>query len=109
MNYQQRVQIAEEALAQVKSLLMSKGKDYGSDTDANANFKNTAAKLGVTPFQVWAIYVDKHQSAIANAIQRTPENPQRLAESIEESILDVITYHVILLTLLEDVRGQSIE
>lgn len=109
MNYQQRIAVADETLAHVKTLLMSKGKDYGSETDANANFKNTAEKLGLTPFQVWATFVDKHQSAIASAIRRTPDNPQRLAESIEESILDVITYHIILLTLLEDVRGQSIE
>lgn len=106
MNKKDRLARAEKAFERVRWLLDNKGQDYGSEADANANFKETARKFGISPFQVWGMLVDKHIIAVANAIKRNPNNPERIAESIEESIIDVITYHVILLTLIDDMKKE---
>lgn len=106
MNKQGRLEVAKKVFDRVTWLLDNKGADYGNTEDANANFKETAKKFGISPFQVWGMLVDKHVIAINNAIKRNPDNPQRIAESIEESIIDVVTYEVILLTLLKDLEGE---
>lgn len=106
MNKQGRLEVAKKVFDRVCWLLDNKGADYGNTEDANANFKETAKKFGISPFQVWGMLVDKHIIAINNSIKRNPESPERVAESIDESIIDVITYHVILKTLLEDQKSE---
>lgn len=106
MNKKDRLARAEKMFERVRWLLDNKGQDYGSEADANANFKETARKFGITPFQVWGVLVDKHIIAVANAIKRNPNNPERVAESIEESSTDIMTYHVILPTLIDDTKSE---
>lgn len=82
----------------IKSINDAKGKDYAGDEDALANFKDAAKKLGVTPFQVWAVYHHKHQSAIDSFIREGKVE----SEPIEGRIHDAILYLFLLLGLIAD-------
>lgn len=98
-------QFRDENYAQIAAINDAKGKDYAGDDDALANFKAAARDLGMTPFQVWAIYHHKHQSAI-NAFIREGKVE---SEPIEGRIHDAILYLFLLLGLIEDAKSSSLE
>lgn len=100
MNYDQRLKVAKETFKNVEDLLMGKGKEYGSDTDANANFFNDT-EVGITEFQSWGVFANKHWRSIRSAIKRNPTAPTSPTEPLEGRIDDLITYLVILKSLLK--------
>lgn len=57
--------------------------------DVLHNFKAVAARVGITPMQVWAVYFLKHVDAIVTAA-RSPDTPQ--AESLDGRFADAINY-----------------
>lgn len=83
----------------------TKGVDYAGETDALANFKDAAIALGMTPFQIWAVYHHKHQSAIDQFIKRGRVE----SEPIEDRIMDAILYLFLLLGLVEDAKTEEKE
>lgn len=88
----------------------TKGADYAEATDRLANFKQNAESLGLTPFQVWAVYCSKHTDSIYKAIKRSPSYPKKSGEHLSENIKDVIVYSLLLLGLiteLEENNGQT--
>ncbi len=88
-----------------KGILASKGEDYaGKDADPNRNFSVVAEWLGLTKYQVWAVYFSKHVLAVLNSIKANPEKPERKAESIDGSIADGINYLGILESMLSENR-----
>ena len=98
MEREKFVRLMEETFADALNLNRTKGKDYAGDDDALSNFKAAADRLGVTPEQVWAVYADKHWSAImAYCSEGKLES-----EPIESRVKDVIVYCVLLLGLIED-------
>jgi hypothetical protein len=82
----------------VSKVLESKGNEYQADLDVFSNFKTNAEKLGMSPYQIWAIYFNKHVESINNAIKKSPNNPdaQELAEPFEGRIVDAIAYLLLL-------------
>lgn len=81
-----------------------KGHDYAGEEDALGNFKNAAARLGLTPEQVWAVYSDKHWSAIMTYCREG----QVESEPIEGRIHDIILYGFLLLGLIEEKKRASV-
>jgi hypothetical protein len=60
-------QLIEGARQWQDKVLLEKGKDYTMENDDRLhNFKMIAEMIGITPFQVWAVYWLKHVFAIAN-------------------------------------------
>jgi hypothetical protein len=90
------------------STMTLKGDDYAGDIDANRNFKRIAESLGLTKYQVWSVYFNKHIDAVNNSIKRNPERPVRKAEGLKESLKDIINYSGILLSMLVE-DGKSIK
>lgn len=82
--------------------MKKKGADYSGADDVNRNFKETAKALNLTPRLVWAVFVKKHIDAVSNAVARNPEAPERCAESIHSSLVDIINYCIIFLTFIEE-------
>lgn len=74
------------------TLLRSKGAAYSGDSDAFANFKRNAEKLGLTPYQVWAVYCGKHLDAIFGAIRRNPAHPVDPSEGLQGRVDDAVNY-----------------
>lgn len=100
MTVEKRLDIAHNIFADVDNLLLTKGKAYSSLNDSLANFYRNAERLGLTPFQIWAVYFNKHIDSINNAIQYNPSNPVDSSEGLEGRIRDAITYLTILECLL---------
>lgn len=80
--------------------LIVKGKDYASDSDALENFKRQADSTGLTKYQIWSVFAEKHRSAIVNAIRENPESPQCHSELLSDRVMDLVNY----LLLLECMR-----
>lgn len=100
----ERQEIAEEIFAECIETLRRKGADYSGDEDSLKNFKRAAENLGLTSFQVWAVYYSKHVDSILNSIKRNPKRPQVESESLRGRIVDVINYSLILQALLIDLE-----
>lgn len=108
MNLNDRNKLIEELFAECLTTLIGKGNAYSGDVDANANFKRNAERLGMTKYQILAVYMNKHMDGINNAIKVNPEFPEEKTEGMRGRILDAINYLAILLTLIkEDENGKN--
>jgi hypothetical protein len=94
--------IAQCTFQKCLELLEKKGRSYSGSEDVNLNFKENARRLGMTKFQVWAVYANKHVDSINNAIKSNPELPVDHSESLEGRVIDMINYGICLLALLEE-------
>lgn len=57
--------LRDELNKKATDLLIKKGKDYTQgDLDKLRNFKETARRLGVSPFQVALVFLEKHVDAL---------------------------------------------
>lgn len=97
-------QLFEDNWKIIRELTRSKGKDYASDVDRLSNFKLQAERLGMTPYQIWAVYANKHWDAI-NAFVRN--NGQLESEPIESRAHDIIVYTFLLLGLIQDTNKET--
>lgn len=87
-----------------RQLLILKGAAYSGEADCFANFKRNAGLCGVTKYQVWLIYFQKHLDAITNGIKQNPENPVDKSEGMTGRIDDAINYLDLLAGMLEEDR-----
>lgn len=76
-----------------------KGHDYAGDVDAFKNFKSIAERVGVTPFQVWAVYALKHWDSVLTFVREGDV----ASEPIEGRLHDIILYSYLLLGMLEEI------
>lgn len=85
-------------IKKIEDMLQSKGGEYQADSNVLSNFETNAAKLGLTPFQIWAVYFNKHVESINNAIKKNPSNPNdpSMPESLESRIIDAVAYLMLL-------------
>lgn len=90
MNADQYDRTAAALLFEARQIETSKRPAYtiGSE-DVLANFKRVAARVGITPGQVMAVYMLKHVDAVTSALCR-PDLPQ--AEAISGRFADNINY-----------------
>lgn len=100
MTNARRTELAKTLLDEVLTTLSNKGRAYSGDDDANSNFKEVSRLLGMTKYQVWAVYFVKHVQAILNAIHSDPINPVEHTEGMRGRIIDAIAYLTILQSLL---------
>lgn len=85
-----------------------KGRDYSGTADSLSNFKRNAERLGMTKYQVWAIYCAKHIDSIFNSIKHAPEFPQVESEPLRGRVVDAITYLTIFLALIDEEDSKRI-
>lgn len=109
MTPDRRKVLAERLFYEVLQTIENKQKDYASTADALANFKRNADRLGMTPFQIWEGYFNKHVDSINNAIAKNPKDPQCITEPIRGRVIDCIAYLHILDCLVSEVSVVSEE
>lgn len=102
MTTDQANKLTDQLMAECKSILKSKGADYASATDVHANFIRNAQRLGLTKYQVWALYFNKHVDAINNSIKRNAVSPQVESEPLKGRIIDCINYLIRFDSMLEE-------
>jgi hypothetical protein len=72
-------------------LLIRKGADYAGSEDRLANFKRNADQVGLTPLQVWGIYINKHWDAIMTFVRTGAVS----SEDIQSRFQDAINYLIL--------------
>lgn len=102
MTIEERTDIARGIFENVLEISESKGKAYAGNGDSLANFKRNAERLGLSKYQIWAVYFNKHIDSINNAITQNPNSPVDKTESMSGRIIDAVTYLCILEALLEE-------
>jgi hypothetical protein len=88
----------EDLIAKSVDLLKTKNKDYSTDGDPLAGFKKIAKDLGISPFQVWAVFASKHWNALTNFAK----DGKVESEPIKGRIIDMINYSCLLHLLIID-------
>jgi hypothetical protein len=103
--YQEHI---SQLLVQCRAVSNAKRKSYASAGDVLANFKQIAAATGMTKYQTWSVYFNKHVLSINNAIKYQPEQPEDASETMQGRIIDCINYLLLLNAMLvEDARKKS--
>lgn len=100
MKFERMQEIEEDLFEKIRDIRRTKGREYATDEDTLADFKEVAEEVGITPLQCWATYVKKHLRAVDSFVREESVK----SESIEGRILDVIVYHLLLLGLIEDLQ-----
>jgi len=88
-----------------REILLTKNADYSNKEDGLSNFKYAAKRLGLTPYQIWAVYAGKHWDAIMAFCR----DGKVESEDITLRIHDLRNYAFLLLGLLEDEANDLIE
>ncbi len=84
-------------LEELKALHLKKAQDYGSDDDPLQNIRS-AAKCGLSPHHAaWVRALDK-----VHRINRWYAKGRLENESVEDSLMDLAAYAVIVLRLLRE-------
>ena len=103
MNHTERMEFAEGIFEQCLDIMRTKGLSYASNADASENFKRIADATGMTKYQVWAVYFNKHVLSLNNAVKRNPDLPAVSdGEPIAGRVADIINYAVLLAMMVED-------
>lgn len=97
-------QLWEETNARCQGINRTKGNDYAGDEDALRNFKEVAARTGMTPLQCWGVYFSKHIMAIETFIS----DGKVESEPIGGRIDDCITYLHLLHGLLKEANEEPV-
>lgn len=99
MTLDERMNVFNTLQNEELKILSAKGADYAGNEDALRNFKINAERLGLSKYQVWAVYAMKHIDAILTAIKTNPNDPARQAETLCGSIMDARNYLGLLVCL----------
>lgn len=99
MNNREFGEFVEEHQQRTLRLILDKNEDYkGAGDSAFSNFYEEAKHLGLTPEQVWHVWMCKHWSAITTYCR---EGAVR-SEPIEGRIYDMINYGYLLLGIVQE-------
>jgi len=102
MNAEQRNKLFSDLTVTELSLMHLKGHAYSGDHDVLSNFKRNAERLGLTPFQVLQVYMNKHFDSINQAIADNPDYPVDRSEDFTSRINDARNYLGLLHCLMVD-------
>lgn len=92
MDIKTRQKLITELLKEVLSVTDAKGQAYASNKDSLSNFKEVASRTGLTKYQVWEVYFQKHIISVENAIKQDPNKPVEKTESLHGRLIDIIAY-----------------
>lgn len=102
------IQFRKDFLTEAISLSDQKSIEYTiSNEDRTFNFKNVAARLGITPQQALMVYVLKHMDAICNDAMT---GKQYSDESFRSRAMDICNYMILATALHKDLthtRGNN--
>lgn len=104
-----RQKLIDELFEQCRKILHSKGTDYSGEEDSLSNFKKNAERLGLSKYQIWLVYFNKHIDSVQNSIKRNPDKPQVESEPLEDRIKDIINYAALLYCMIKEDEGYDQE
>lgn len=69
MKYEEFEKVREQLHQERIAVQRAKNKDYSTEEDCLSNFKEMAKRMGATPEQILAVYLDKHYTALLKYIR----------------------------------------
>lgn len=100
MTYEEMTKIEDRVFEKIRQIRETKGREYATEEDTLADFKEIAEQTGTSPLQVWSVYVKKHLRAIDTFVREG----ETKSEVLPDRVVDVIVYHILLLGLVRDIR-----
>lgn len=106
MNLEQQEQYFEKMVSEMRSMLFKKGNDYSTNFDRLSNFKLAGSICGLTP-ELNALSLIATKVARLGVLLKSELKPNN--ESIQDSILDLANYSVLLsmITVDKPEEGQA--
>jgi hypothetical protein len=103
MKQEQFLSILDETLKSLRSLSLSKGREYANDSeDSLSNFKRLGKQLGLPPEAVTLVFLTKHLDSISSYIRSLQgQGNYTSSEPIEGRIDDAILYLILLKALVQ--------
>jgi hypothetical protein len=85
---------SDEIYEMVIDTLLKKGTEYQANDNVFSNFEENAKDLGLTKYQIWNIYFNKHVKSITNSIKTNPTDPltKEVPEALQGRVIDAIAY-----------------
>jgi hypothetical protein len=99
--------LVKKTFKDCEDILLKKGKDYAGNFDRYANFKKNAERVGLTKYQIWAVYFNKHVDSVLNAIKEDPNSPKSYSEPLSERVKDIINYALLFYGMIEEDNKQN--
>lgn len=96
--------LSDEMFELVILTLTAKGQEYQKNDNVLSNFEENAKDLGLTKYQIWNIYFNKHIKSITNAIKKNPDEPDQkyMPERLQSRIVDAIAYLLLLNAMINE-------
>jgi len=106
MQRRQFEEISHELYEMVIETLLRKGVEYQKDNNVFSNFEENAKDLGLSKYQIWNIYFNKHIKSISNAIKTNPEDPtaKEMPEKLQGRIVDAVAYLLLLNGMISEAK-----
>ena len=104
MNYEELFAMAKMDLDRCLATLERKSHDYANDGDVLKNFKESSKIASITPVQSILVLVGTKISRLTELV--TTEKISK-NESVEDTILDLINYLLLLKAMIEEQREKT--
>ena len=106
MQRRQFEEVSDELYEMVIETLLRKGVEYQKDNNVFSNFEENAKDLGLSKYQIWNIYFNKHIKSISNAIKTNPEDPtaKEMPEKLQGRIVDAVAYLLLLNGMISEAK-----
>lgn len=106
MQRRQFEETSDELYEMVIETLLRKGVEYQKDNNVFSNFEENAKDLGLSKYQIWNIYFNKHVKSISNAIKTNPEDPtaKEMPEKLQGRIVDAVAYLLLLNGMISEAK-----
>ena len=100
MNAEKFEQLCRELLAKSDETLFSKSKEYATDEDRLANFRQPTSMMDMSPAEVCLMYQMKHISSIAKIAKESSEGILPTKALVQEKCQDMLNYTLIFYTIM---------
>lgn len=94
--------LCKELLAKSQDTLLGKSKEYASDVDRLANFRQPTAMMNMSPAEVCLMYQMKHISSVAKIAKETSQGIIPSKELLQEKCQDMLNYTLIFYAIVNE-------
>ena len=107
MNAEKFEKLCRELLDKAEDTLFKKSKEYASDEDRLANFRQPTSMLGISPAEVCLMYQMKHIASISKIAKETSQGVLPTKALLQEKCQDVLNYTLIFYTIVSEMIEES--
>ena len=102
MNADKFEKLCRELLDKAEGTLFWKSKEYATDEDRLANFRQPTSMLGISPAEVCLMYQMKHIASISKIAKETSQGELPTKELLQEKCQDVLNYTLIFYAIVSE-------